>query len=201
MLMKNKKNLLIILGVVGFCIFCCIIAPLLPDENNMQNENSNELVNENNNEDEVVYTKNEKINEFLNEFNKKNPEYAFNSEMIHNQLSHKVYVYNNVLKSIEILSKTDNGKNMISIQMDKYGDTNELKNMFSAMMKVFVEDIAEEKITDLWSQLIEGNYTIDYSENRNALQYENVYMSFSDSGEVEVYGKPHYCFVRIYGEK
>lgn len=120
--------------------------------------------------------------------------------MIDNSLSYKTYIYNKKLRSIEILSKTDKGKNMISIQMENYGDTTELKNMYGAMMKVFIKNITDDKINELWNQLINGKYTIDYAENNDALKYQNVYMSFSDSGDVEVYGKVHFCFVRIYCE-
>ena len=196
--MKNKK-MYIIIAVVAFCIFCCLVAPFLPDDKNVQNQDNNGIVEDSDN-NEVEYTKNEKINKFVNEFNKINPDYAFDTDMISNNHYHKIYVRNTNFRNIEILAKTDNGRDMISIQMEKYGDTTDLKNMFNAMMKVFIKDITEEKINELWNQLLEGKYSIDYSENANALKYENVYMSFSDSGAVEVYGKSHFCFARIYGE-
>lgn len=198
--MKNKKVLWIIIGIIGFCVFSCIVAPFLPDEettqeNNISNEESLEI-----DDDEIIYSKNEKINKFINNFNTINSDYAFDIDMIDNSLSYKTYIYNKKLRSIEILSKTDKGKNMISIQMENYGDTTELKNMYGAMMKVFIKNITDDKINELWNQLINGKYTIDYAENNDALKYQNVYMSFSDSGDVEVYGKVHFCFVRIYGE-
>ena len=198
--MKNKKVLWIIIVIIGFCVFSCIVAPFLPDEestqeNNISNEESLEL-----DDDEIIYSKNEKINKFINDFNTINSDYAFDIDMIDNSLSYKTYIYNKKLRSIEILSKTDKEKNMISIQMENYGDTTELKNMYGAMMKVFIKNITADKINELWNQLINGKYTIDYAENNDALKYQNVYMSFSDSGDVEVYGKVHFCFVRIYGE-
>ena len=90
---------------------------------------------------------------------------------------------------------------MISIQIEKHtSDSSDFRNIFNSFMKIFVPNISNEVLNNLFKNLINGDYTIDYSENENALKYENVYLSFNDSGSVKVKGQEHFCFIRMYGE-
>ncbi len=148
-----------------------------------------------------IYAKNENINRFLNEYNSLNPSLIITKDMVSPRNNSIIYVHNTGFRGFEILSKTDNGKEMISIQIEKHtSNTSDFKDIFNSFMKVYVPTISNEKLDELFNNLINGNYTIDYSTNENALKFENVYLSFNDSGSVEVFGQEHFCFIRMYGE-
>lgn len=192
-----KKTIILIICIFATTILTGCDVYTEPDYDNHVENNETEMKEEL----DDIYAKNEKINKFLNEYNSLNPATIITKDMISPRNNSIIYIHDTGFRGFEILSKTDNGKEMISIQIEKHtNNSSDFKNIFNSFMKVYVPTISNEKLDELFNNLINGNYTIDYSTNENALKFENVYLSFNDSGAVEVYGQEHFCFIRMYGE-
>ena len=198
----NKKTNFIIVGIVFILLIFGVMYS--DDEKNINTDEENNINNdviENIEKLENIYEKNEHINKFLNEYNATNPSLKITKDMVSARNNSIIYIHNTDFRGFQILSKTDNGKEMISVQIEKHtNDSLDFKNLFDSLMKVYIPKISNERLDELFKILINGNYSIDYINNEEALKYENVYLSFSDSGSVSVYGRDHFCFIRLYGE-
>lgn len=193
----NDKKKKIIIGVVIGIVFLGIVGNLLP---NKQTENVEDNKIEEEKQEEFHQDKD--INRFILDYNKTNPNNAFTKEEVSKTLNYKTNINNHTIKSIELSYHTNDidKENYISIQLENYGDTTNLKQVYKEMMKTIDKNITDDKLNELWNNITTKYYEVDYRENEKAFKYNDIYLSFSDSGNVEVYGQKHFCFVRIYGK-
>jgi len=125
----------------------------------------------------------EKIERFIEDFNKKNPEYSFNSEEITKTISWKYNIHNKKKQNIEIISSTEN---KFIITVDTYEDKTELGKLFCSILAMFVSNA---NLDSVWSELT--------SEDHKEMEYQGTKLTYNDSGEQEVLGKAHYKWAKI----
>ena len=196
--MKYKNKKVIIVVVIGIVVLG-IIEMFLPSK---QNVNIDDKKTGNIEETQEVFHQDKDINRFILDYNKTNPNNAFTKEEVSKTWDYETIIYNHSIKSIELSYHTNDidKENYISIQLENYGDTTNLKQVYKEMMKTIDKNITDDKLNELWNNITTKYYEVDYRENKNAFKYNDIYLSFSDSGNVEVYGQKHFCFVRIYGK-
>ena len=167
----TKKNIVII-AIVVFVIACSIPYMNRGTESSVGSESSI---------DYSVDHRKEFIEKFISDFNNRYPEYSLPKAS--SNLGWKQYIHNDKKQNIEIIANHDSE---FVITVDTYEDRDDMGKLFTALLSMFVD---EDKLDGIWEKLI------NYSEGE--MKYENTELSYSDSGDMEVYGKSHFKWAKI----